>query len=96
MTRMLRRFAAFVFLTLPAWPRHLSFRRDLGWRKVWKDACFITVDAGLIQERWAHAAVYLIDLSRYTAIPGLIDVHTHMTYVLENRVSQAVPTWGRW
>src|SRR5262244_4131708 len=24
------------------------------------------------------------DLSRYTALPGLIDVHTHLTYVREN------------
>jgi imidazolonepropionase-like amidohydrolase len=31
-----------------------------------------------------------IDMSRYTALPGLIDVHTHMTYVLTaNRIGQA-------
>src|SRR2546428_10504173 len=31
-----------------------------------------------------------IDMTRYTAIPGLIDVHTHMTYVLDmNRIAQS-------
>ena len=31
-----------------------------------------------------------IDMSRYTAVPGLIDVHTHLTYVLDtNRIAQA-------
>jgi len=30
-----------------------------------------------------------IDMSRYTAMPGMIDVHTHMTYVHQNPVSQA-------
>jgi imidazolonepropionase-like amidohydrolase len=31
-----------------------------------------------------------IDMSRYTAVPGLIDVHTHMTYVFDmNRISQS-------
>jgi imidazolonepropionase-like amidohydrolase len=31
-----------------------------------------------------------IDMSRYTAVPGLIDVHTHLTYVLDaNRIGQA-------
>ena len=28
-------------------------------------------------------------MSRYTAIPGMIDVHTHMTYVLNNPVGRA-------
>jgi imidazolonepropionase-like amidohydrolase len=28
-------------------------------------------------------------MTRFTAIPGMIDVHTHMTYVLNNRVSRA-------
>jgi imidazolonepropionase-like amidohydrolase len=31
-----------------------------------------------------------IDMSRYTAVPGLIDVHAHLTYVLDaNRITQA-------
>jgi imidazolonepropionase-like amidohydrolase len=34
--------------------------------------------------------VTAIDMSRYTAVPGLIDVHTHLTYVLDaNRIGQA-------
>jgi imidazolonepropionase-like amidohydrolase len=31
-----------------------------------------------------------IDMSRYTAVPGLIDVHTHMTYVFDmSKITQA-------
>ncbi len=31
-----------------------------------------------------------VDMTRYTAIPGMIDVHTHLTYVLDsNRIGQA-------
>jgi imidazolonepropionase-like amidohydrolase len=31
-----------------------------------------------------------IDMTRFTAVPGLIDVHTHLTYVLDsNRIGQA-------
>src|SRR5271169_405575 len=36
------------------------------------------------------SAANAIDMSRYTAIPGMIDVHTHLTYVLDtNRIGQA-------
>ena len=31
-----------------------------------------------------------IDMSKYTAIPGMIDVHMHPTYVMTNPVSQPV------
>jgi imidazolonepropionase-like amidohydrolase len=55
--------------------------------KVWKDSCVTTEG-----ERIAGVGACTgpaIDLTRYIAIPGLIDVHTHLTYVLENRVSQS-------
>ena len=55
--------------------------------KVWKDAC-VTTQGDRIQSVGACTGT-VVDLSRFTAIPGLIDVHTHMTYVLDNRVSQA-------
>ncbi len=66
----------------------LPFRRDLGRRE--------GLEGRLRHDRrasglpaWARAAEPRIDLTRYTAIPGMIDVHTHMTYVLDNRVAQA-------
>jgi imidazolonepropionase-like amidohydrolase len=55
--------------------------------KVWKDAC-VNVEGERVVSVGACGAG-AIDLTRYTAIPGMIDVHTHMTYVLENRVAQA-------
>ncbi|MCU1232697.1 MAG: amidohydrolase family protein [Candidatus Solibacter sp.] len=55
--------------------------------KVWKDAC-VSIEGERVVSVGACGAG-AIDLTRYTAIPGMIDVHTHMTYVLENRVAQA-------
>ena len=55
--------------------------------KVWKDACVTTEGERITGVGPCTGPA--IDLTRYTAIPGLIDVHTHMTYVLENRVAQS-------
>jgi imidazolonepropionase-like amidohydrolase len=55
--------------------------------KLWKDACVVT-EGDRIASVGACSGTS-IDLTRYTAIPGMIDVHTHMTYVLENRVAQS-------
>jgi imidazolonepropionase-like amidohydrolase len=54
--------------------------------KVWKDAC-VTVQGDDI-ESVGPCPAGAVNLSRYTAIPGMIDVHTHMTYVFENKVSR--------
>jgi imidazolonepropionase-like amidohydrolase len=55
--------------------------------KVWHDSC-IVVDGDRIQSV-GPCPDSSIDLTRYTAIPGLIDVHTHMTYLLQNPVTRS-------
>jgi imidazolonepropionase-like amidohydrolase len=54
--------------------------------KVSKDTC-ISTEGERIQSV-GPCAVSFVDLSRFTAIPGLIDAHTHLTYVMDNPVSQ--------
>jgi imidazolonepropionase-like amidohydrolase len=66
-----------------------SYRFGAIWdgSQVIKNAC-VTTQGDRIQSVGACSGD-AVDLSRFTAIPGMIDVHTHMTYVLENRVGQA-------
>jgi imidazolonepropionase-like amidohydrolase len=50
----------------------------------------ITIDKDRIKSISTTAPADAIDMTRYTALPGLIDVHTHMTYVLDmSRISQS-------
>jgi imidazolonepropionase-like amidohydrolase len=53
--------------------------------KVWNDAIILVRDDNRILDVTTDVAkipagAQVIDLRRYTAIPGLIDVHTHTTY----------------
>jgi imidazolonepropionase-like amidohydrolase len=58
------------------------------------DHALVVIEDGRIRSVQAGgqppAGADIIDWSRYYGIPGLIDVHTHMTYVLDmSRISQA-------
>jgi imidazolonepropionase-like amidohydrolase len=55
-----------------------------GTGKVWTNAVVITKGDRIESVETGNAAipsgVEVLDMSRYTGIPGLIDIHTHMTY----------------
>jgi len=77
--------ACLVQASVPAASYHFAAVWDGS--KVWKDTC-VTVEGERIAAVGPCGAG-AIDLTRFYAIPGMIDVHTHMTYVLGNRVSRA-------
>ncbi len=83
-----RRWSA-LFVALNASAASYHFGSIWDGAKVWKDAC-ISVSAGKIDRVGPCAAgENAVDLTRFYALPGLIDVHTHMTYNLGNPVAQA-------
>jgi imidazolonepropionase-like amidohydrolase len=82
------RFSTLVLLAVSAQAGTYRFGAIWDGAKLWKDAC-VTTQGDRIQNVGPCTGAVAVDLSRFTAIPGLIDVHTHMTYVLDNRVSQA-------
>jgi imidazolonepropionase-like amidohydrolase len=66
-------------------PKAIRFGRLIdGTGKVWTDAVVVVKDDRVLSVGPAssdrHPDSEQIDLSNYTGIPGLIDVHTHMTY----------------
>jgi imidazolonepropionase-like amidohydrolase len=82
----LRLWPALAF-TLAAHAASYHFAAVWDGEKVWRDAC-IAVEGDKIQSVGPCSGP-AIDLTKYTAIPGLIDVHTHMTYVLANPVARS-------
>src|SRR5260370_42135351 len=83
----LHSLSALALLTLPALAGSYRFADIWDGSKVWKDAC-ISTEADRIKSV-GTCSPEATDLSRYTAIPGLIDVHTHLTYLLDNPVNQS-------
>jgi imidazolonepropionase-like amidohydrolase len=76
-----------VLLSMPAFSASYHFGAVWDGEKVQKNVCLTTRDDKI--ETVGPCSADAIDMSRYTAIPGMIDVHTNMTYVQENPVSQA-------
>src|SRR5260370_6902565 len=83
----LHSLSTLVLLTLPAVAGSYHFAAIWDGAKVWKDTC-ISTEADRIKSI-GPCSPDATDLSRYTAIPGLIDAHTHMTYVLDTPVNQS-------
>ena len=90
------RFAVLLSLALtglaaqePAPPIAIRFARLWDGARVITDAVVVVKGDRIVSVGSGAASVptgaEVIDLSRYTAIPGLIDLHTHMTYYWDRR-----------
>jgi imidazolonepropionase-like amidohydrolase len=83
----IRALIVIVLLVTPVFAATYRFGAVWDGDKVQKNVCVTTLGDKI--ESVGACSAGAIDMSRYTAIPGMIDVHTHMTYVQENPVSQA-------
>src|SRR5260370_37609816 len=89
---MLRAIGVWLLASVAAPAASYHFGAIWDGAKVWKDAC-VTVEGERITGVGPCSGPS-IDLTRYTAIPGMIDGHTHMTYVLDNHVGQPARAAG--
>ncbi len=76
-----------VFAVLPCAAASYRFGAIWDGEKRVMNACLTVVGDRI--ESVGPCGANAVDLSRYTAIPGMIDMHTHMTYVPNNPVSQS-------
>src|SRR6202020_3021317 len=85
---MIRLLIAVAALSAATYAQAYRFGRVWDGEKLLTNAV-IVVEKDRIKSVGASDAT-AIDISRYTAVPGMIDVHTHLTYVLDtNRIAQA-------
>ncbi len=82
-----RLLPAFACASLCAWSASYHFAAVWDGEKLQRDVC-IAVEGERIQSVGPCAGPST-DLTKYTAIPGMIDVHTHMTYLQNNPVSRS-------
>ncbi len=84
---LVRLFAASVVFALSASAASYRFGAVWDGSQVHKNVCVNTREDRI--ESVGACPAGAVDLSRFTAIPGMIDVHTHMTYVQRNPVGQS-------
>ena len=83
------KFAALCMMALTAEAQSYKFARVWDGERLIPNAT-IVVDHERIKAVTTTAPADAIDMTRYTALPGFIDVHTHMTYVLDmSRITQS-------
>ena len=82
-----RRAALALLIAAPVFGASYHFGALWDGDKLQKNVC-LTTQADKIQSVGSCTGSS-VDLSRYTAIPGLIDAHTHLTYILDNPVNQS-------
>jgi len=83
----IRAAATLLLFVIPAFGASYRFGAVWDGDKVQKNVCVTT--KGDKVDSVGACPEGAVDISRYTAIPGMIDVHTHLTYLQQNPVSQA-------
>jgi imidazolonepropionase-like amidohydrolase len=89
-------FISIALAATPMWAQAYRFARVWDGKKTIAPA-IIVVEGDRIKSVAAvtgASANPIIDMSKYTAIPGMIDVHTHMTYVLDQQALAGRPRRG--